>query len=236
MHYHTVLTVTLLWRCTRLPTSTQWCPTRETPWVGTAGTARTALQIPYWPQRREGTVKNDALQNTCPRTTVGRRHRWMVLVGLYFAFFFLKHQPGIRLFEKKSYGIKFLELPNLSLLPSLYIWWYVLSDPTTETPTDKAWGVTLYKQVTEDKQWPSEASGAAQSRNSSLGLRQLCNSCPCQLAQAKSSLGCMNCDDQHWEGAVNDISENSRPCCLFTFCALHFYSGDNVFFFKMSAN
>lgn len=193
----------------------------------------------YRPQRREGlqgwTDMSDAPQNFCPRSAVEGRHGWMLLVSPYFAFF-LKHQPDMRWFEKESCGIKSLALPSLSLLPSLYIWKHVLSDPVTETPTDKAWGVTLHKQVTEDKQWPSEASGAARSRNSSLGFRQLCNFCPCQLAQAESPLGCMNCADQHWEGAVNEISEMSRPCCLFTFCTLHFYSGDNIFVLEMPAN
>lgn len=169
-----------------------------------------------------------------PQDCSGRK-AWMDSTGwpLFCLFFF---KAGMRSFEKESYGIKFLALPNLSLLPSLYIWQHVLNDPSAETPTDKAWGVTLYKQVTEDKQWPSEASGAVQSRNSSLGFRQLHNFCPCQLAQAKSSLECTNCADQHWERAANEISENSRPCCLLTFCTLHFYSGDDIFFLKMSAN
>lgn len=177
-------------------------------------------------------------QEWCPTEHLPKDHSgkeaWMDVVSgpLFYLFFFKKHQPDMRWFEKESYGIKFLELPSLSLLPSLYKWLYVLSDPTTETHTDKAWGVTLYKQVTEDRQWPSEPSGAAWSRNSSLGLRQLRNFCPCQLAQAESSLGCMNCDDRHWERAVKDTSENSRPCCLFTFCMLHFYSGDRFSFLK----
>lgn len=110
--------------CTRLPTSTQQCPTGKTPWVGTAGTAHQPFRstVCYcWPTsgeekgyRREWTDENDALQNFCLRTAVGGRHGWMVLVGLHFAFFF-KHQPGMRRFEKKSYGIKFLALPNLCL-------------------------------------------------------------------------------------------------------------------------
>lgn len=219
------------WSCMRPPTAALRCPTEKTPWghsrdsspspsdplCATAGLREEKEQTRMMPYRTpaRGLQQEGGMDGWC----------WWASVLV----FFLKHQPGMRWFEKESYRIKFLALPNLSLPPSLYIWQHALNDPTTETLTDKAWGVTLYKQVTEDKQWPSEASGAAQSRHSSLGFRQLQNCCPCQLAQAKSSLECVNCADQHWERAVNEISENSRPCCLFTSCTLHFYSGDDIF-------
>lgn len=214
--------------CTRLPTSTQPCATRKTP--GWHSRDRSTVCY-YWHREEKGQTR------MMPYITLawglqweGGMDGWCWWASILLFFFFPKTPDRYEMIRNKTYGTKLLELPNLSLRPCLYIWEHVLSDSATETPTDKAWGVT------GDKQWPPEASGAAQSRNSSLRFRQLCNFCPCQLSQAKSCPGCMKCAGQHCRGAMSEITGNRRPCCFFTLCTLHFYSGDNTLFFKMSAN
>lgn len=154
--------------CPGLPASAwQWCPAGKQPQLNSCESSRSPSDPPFATTglREEGAALGHLRVTACMVSAgwlqwEGGLERVTVssMSGMYrgggggplLCFFSIRSQVWEERIWKQTYKIQFLALFNLSSLPFLQIWQHTLIDPATQTPTDKAWGVALWKQVTED--------------------------------------------------------------------------------------